>query len=349
MQDELDIHHEAHLWRARIDEGLNSAEKVEFDSWMSNNVIHRAAFAEAESMWATLGRVEYHSLQSASPVIESEGNARPWIEIANDNFRSLGPRIAAAAIALAMAVGILTAMGFSVGFGGEDLPERQHFAASSEGAKLINLPDGSRITLSPNSRLNLSYAQDLRDVRLTEGSARFAVSKDPDRPFVVSTRIADIRVTGTKFSTILRDGGLEVGVLEGSVQVQPPVDAENGTKKIALTAGQNIWTDDGIDYVAIKPAPGAGSLSANSSVPTRPAVAPEKTERLKYVSAPLSSVVGDINRYGTVPIDLDPSLSDLRLSGTFKTSEADLIVNVIEEALPVVVVQQNGKKSIVPE
>ncbi len=86
------------------------------------------------------------------------------------------------------------------------------------------LPDGTRVTLAPKSRLAYAstFATGQRDVQLT-GEAFFTVTHDAKHPFVVHTAGATARDLGTEFGVRARAGqSVNVYVASGRVLVAPP-------------------------------------------------------------------------------------------------------------------------------
>ena len=93
---------------------------------------------------------------------------------------------------------------------------------TTDHALRLTLSDGSSVVLTPNSavRYPARFAPDHRDVYLT-GSAFFSVSKDPQRPFRVSTDRVVTQVLGTSFwmKTIPDADRVDVDVITGKVSV----------------------------------------------------------------------------------------------------------------------------------
>ncbi|MDP5172534.1 MAG: FecR domain-containing protein [Bacteroidia bacterium] len=116
----------------------------------------------------------------------------------------------------------------------------------------IGLPDGSTLTLNANS--DVTYKQSwegepLREIWL-EGEAYLEVVKSPERPFIVHTHEADIKVLGTSFNVIQRKDQCIVTLLEGKVEVDAN---ENGTA-ILQPGDQARLTSEGVTVEAIDPA-----------------------------------------------------------------------------------------------
>jgi ferric-dicitrate binding protein FerR (iron transport regulator) len=86
----------------------------------------------------------------------------------------------------------------------------------------IQLPDGSTVWLNSNS--NLTYGEDfgkkIREVNLT-GEAFFDVVKDHSRPFIIHTKVIDVKVLGTAFNvkSYPNDANTETSLIRGKVEV----------------------------------------------------------------------------------------------------------------------------------
>lgn len=332
-------HDDAHLWRARLEEGLTPEERREFELWLEARPEHRLALAQAEVTWGALGRADLSGFVSAPP---DAGAFEPApSSFANDNTPGTSWSRWAASLAACLVAAVALWWIGPLYVTPNAPPERQVFATAQGVSNIIELPDRSRIRLASNSRLDVVFLDDRRDVRLLEGSARFTVAKRLGQPFIVRTDIAQVRVTGTQFDAALVEDRLEVRVRQGSVDVLPGAAGLEDKASINLVAGEAIATKDGLEAVRL----GAPGLAA-----TRPANQRDiAAERLEYVGAPLSEVVDDINRLGGGPLAVDPAVASLRLSGTFEVSEVGAISEVIDAALPVKIEQRGGVRTIVPE
>ena len=103
------------------------------------------------------------------------------------------------------------------------------------------LPDGSEVYLSKGSRLSYSedFNQELRQVNIT-GDAFFKVTSDPERPFIVRTGDAKIRVTGTSFhvSAPVREDDIEVVVRSGKVLFYNSETYSENSFRVGLGPGE---------------------------------------------------------------------------------------------------------------
>ncbi len=86
----------------------------------------------------------------------------------------------------------------------------------------IQLPDGSRVWLNASSQLTYDkdFGQNLREVTLT-GEAFFDVAKDASRPFIIHTKVIDVKVLGTEFNVRAypNDAYTETSLIRGRVEV----------------------------------------------------------------------------------------------------------------------------------
>jgi ferric-dicitrate binding protein FerR (iron transport regulator) len=95
--------------------------------------------------------------------------------------------------------------------------------------KEIVLGDGSQITLSYASEIVASEQRPDKPRRLSlTGDAYFKV-RHTGTPFIVSTRSADVEVVGTEFNVRQRDGGVEIGVIDGAVKFRIVRDGKDST------------------------------------------------------------------------------------------------------------------------
>lgn len=93
----------------------------------------------------------------------------------------------------------------------------------------ITLTDGSTVDLNARSRLRIEFSKQQRRVLLLEGQALFQVSKDKNRPFIVSSGDATVRAVGTQFDVNRKASGTTVTVLEGRVAVYSSTQFEPTT------------------------------------------------------------------------------------------------------------------------
>jgi ferric-dicitrate binding protein FerR (iron transport regulator) len=108
----------------------------------------------------------------------------------------------------------------------------------------VNLPDGSRAILAPNSRLEYAVSPRTgpREIRL-DGEALFDVKHDEDRPFRVRTRRAVVEDLGTSFVVreYAADSRARVAVRSGAAALRAIDDANSSP--IDLRPGDGAYID----------------------------------------------------------------------------------------------------------
>ncbi|MFC3157313.1 FecR family protein [Chryseobacterium arachidis] len=105
--------------------------------------------------------------------------------------------------------------------GNENSPFAQKimvFQTSSE-KKMFSLPDGTKITLEPQSELTLAkdFGSKTRNVSFT-GKAFFSVAKNKNLPFIVDAKGFKVQVLGTQFTLDQKENN-KVYLKEGKVKV----------------------------------------------------------------------------------------------------------------------------------
>jgi ferric-dicitrate binding protein FerR (iron transport regulator) len=90
--------------------------------------------------------------------------------------------------------------------------------STGDSFEMVELPDGSVVFLNANSSISFDEDFSTRSVR-AEGEV-FLVVENNSSPFMVTTSLGDIEVTGTEFGVSTREESLEVEVEEGSVIVR---------------------------------------------------------------------------------------------------------------------------------
>jgi transmembrane sensor len=120
------------------------------------------------------------------------------------------------------------------------------FAAARGERVHITLPDGSHVTLAPESRLKYTAHED-RGSRVVEllGRAYFEVIHNPDRPFSVRTGSTETDDVGTHFLVEAYPGDVQVrvAVAEGEVAIRG--DSAPSVAAVHLTGGESAVVERG--------------------------------------------------------------------------------------------------------
>lgn len=200
-----------------------------------------------------------------------------------------------------------------------------HFTYNTgDTTQLVTFADNSNVTLYRNSSLEYSadFNKKSREVKLASGEAFFSVAKDESKPFIVHASFADVRVVGTEFNVVIKDGRVEVGVNEGKVLVTTATDSIYVTKgsTAILEAGQ---------------APATQDIDANKWA--------YATKRLVFKDTPVKDVISAIEKtYNCRILVSNDNIKNCVLTGTFEGNSIDNIVALMTQTLSLTF-EQNGQ------
>jgi len=214
-------------------------------------------------------------------------------------------------------------------------PPREYATAPGQRAALT-LPDGSRVLLSVGTRLLVprDYGGVVRSVEL-EGEAYFVVRHDPARPFLVRTAHGTTEDLGTEFDVraYREERSLQVVVAAGRVALRGKAAADS---VLMLRPRERGVIES------------SGSATITTRVSLQHYLAWTRGT-LRFDDAPLSSVLGQLERWYDLDIQLaDPSLAAERLTISFTTESADEAVTALAKVLGVRFTRADRAVRLVP-
>lgn len=320
--DTAAVEAEAAAWVARFDGGdVSAKDQAAFQEWLNRSALHREIIAEYGNLWS-----EFDALKPLADGSETMRSASA--QSSRDGMlKRTGSWLAACAAV------VLVILGGAASFHPQlrklaEIAIRPPAGLSYEtavgGKKQIALADGSTVILNTNSRLDVDFSGDRRDVHLVRGEAFFDVVHDKSRPFTVYANNYVVHDIGTAFDVHLSKTGLvEVVVTKGSVEVAPTIAAPvaGGAKKPSvLVAGQNVVLDQKAESTEIVSSNDLGRKLA------------WRQGQLIYTGQPLKDVLADIGRYSDIKIELaDPALENLPVGGAFRTDQIEAIFAALED------------------
>jgi transmembrane sensor len=203
--------------------------------------------------------------------------------------------------------------------------DQAEYGTAIGGLRDVALPDGSVITLSSDSRIQVTLSRSERRIDLQQGEAFFKVAKDASRPFVVSAGDRRAIAVGTRYDVRRDANDLRVIVTQGVVRLE----SDNGP------GGQRLPT-------TLLPA-GSIALASDAGVVVRSGPVQQAEELLNwrdgfisFHNTPLSAAVTEFNRYNQHRIVIgDASIGAMRVGGNFRWSNADSFVRLLELGFPV--------------
>lgn len=284
-------------WVVALSENPGDAQlRRRHSQWLEQDAGNRKDWNQSLRTWQMLGM----TVPAHVDAWDRQTRPNPWRRTA-----------AGAAIALLAACLVLLLTPAAL------LHLRADYATGGE-IRSFGLPDGSRMTLAPDSAATLAFNAETRRVELLEGQAFFDVAEAAGRPFRVRAGAVDVVVTGTAFDVQHDDGSIDVGVEHGQVRVEyRPQAAAIHTHDLRPGDRLHIGTDGRPQLQHVSPALIAGWRNG----------------QLFAADQPVRDAVAILNRYfdGWI-IVADASLGRQPLTGVYALSDPRAAVRAIAEA-----------------
>ena len=363
MDDSRTTERVAAHWLARRDEeGWSAQDEAALQAWLAERTAHRVAFLRLHAAWAEAARLRALAAGQPADAVPGRGSWPAWggggrtaarqaargvavpehapgplapASVARRSAPDLAalafaprPRSPAvprwrAGVAMASVLAIAGGLGWSAWqLGGRD----QSSHASALGQVLeVALADGSRATLSSDSRLEVRMDRGERHVSITRGEAFFEVAHDARRPFVVEADGHRAVAVGTRYAVRRDADTLRVVVTEGRVRLESAPEPDGTARPVALLPAGSVATA-GRNGVLVR------------SLPL------EEVRRytdwregfLAFDDVSLAQAAGEFNRFNARRLELaDPALAELRIGGNFRWANLDGFVGLLEQGFPV--------------
>lgn len=240
-------------------------------------------------------------------------------------FRALrAPLMGAAALALIAAITFVLWPAAA--------PVAEEYVTRAGEQRVVDLSDGSRLTLNTATRLRVSYDKKLRSVELLAGEVLCAVRKDAGRPFEVRANGGLTSAVGTEFAVQIAQGETFVAVLEGTVAVTAEAAKRHGN-----AAATFVRAGEAITYLA----------RASSTHPARADLQRIRAwaeHRIVFDDVTLQRALADYNRYTTTPIRLaNIEYAGKRIYGNFAIGDEAAFLGALSEMLPLMAARANGE------
>jgi len=296
----------AAAWIARREcDGWSETDQARLEEWIGQSLDHRVAWLRLSTAWEQTRRLEAVNrvaghVRAAKHVAGSQG--KQWA-------RAL-PVAAAGMLCLVVVVWFWSTRDRS-------------YHTDIGAVTAVSLPDGSRVTLNTDTEIQTQLTGARRHVQLVHGESYFQVAKDESRPFIVASDGSRIVAVGTEFG-VRRDGDVvHVYVIEGRVRIEPDTE-DSGRRAVQLVAG------DKADIL------GSDVIVHSASVDEVERLLSWRQGFLFFDKTTLAEAAAEFNRYNRRKILIeDPSISAIRISGYFRTTNATGFAQLVGAEFPV--------------
>lgn len=312
-----EIRDQACTWLARLDAGASQADMDRLTRWLAEDPRHVRMFFNMAAMWDK--SLIMSELAEVFPLQDRGKRAgrRTWL-------------MAAAVMCVAVLGGGLASWGGFKPWESWWRFEQVYETAIGE-RLLVELPDGSEITLNTDTRIEVSYSASVRNLVLDRGEGYFNVERDASRPFRVQVGSQVVEAVGTAFTVHhTARKGIEIIVAEGKVNYLPlatenSAPPEPNSSTTSTTAAANI--PQAIPLVAGERATVAeGVLELEKTQ-----VAPDELEvrlawrmgMLVFQGDSLERVIQEVSRYTTIKLEAEESIRDIKVEGLFRAGDID--------------------------
>ncbi len=354
MDNTTRIERAAAKWLVRRDaESWSAADQAAFDGWLAASTLHRVIWLRLEAAWRESGRLKALGAGVApgevpirggwnlSPFLEvqpavpdpsmiasrpdgapgggqtSPARTLPWRELvfAEGTRVRRRPKVrrpmAAAALLLAAVAGGVA--------GWWHMPVAHGVQATHVGEmRTIELPDGSRATLSSASRVRWTTSRSRRTMELDQGEVFVDVVRDPRRSFAVVADGHRAIAVGTRFSMRRTGGDTRVVVTEGRVRFTSSDDGAPGP--VLLQPGMVATAGTSGIRIESLPLDQAESLLS------------WRDGYLGFRNTPLVDAVAEFNRYNARRLVIgDPAIAAIPIGGNFRWNNVEVVVRLLEQ------------------
>lgn len=261
---------------------------------------------------------------------------RAWqhIEAINSKLRSVGAVSSIAHAALTQprsakrretikALSVLLFAGGTTWMVHDQTPWREWLADERTGVgerRTIRLADGTTVDLNTDSAISVHFGASERRVRLISGEILVSTGKEngyTSLPFVVETAHGELRPLGTRFLVRHQGSASHVDVFEGAVMICPSdgigsmrtLHANEGARFTRGAIGEPVQTNDA--HIAWTD----GMLVASGMS--------------------LSDFLFELGRHRPGYLSCDPSIAELRVSGSYPLVDTDRILDILRSTLPI--------------
>ena len=309
----------AGYWVGRLESpNCGPADRAAFEAWRAADREHSKAYARAQKM---LALVDLH----IGSIEMTELGEQVFVETKKSHRSSFYSAAVGLAVACTLIVGVVLIQQTRV-------IKPENILETAVGQRsTITLSDDSIVTLNTDSRVELHYSPDVRQLVLVRGQAHFEVKKEP-RPFEVLAGDQRIVALGTAFDVRLdADQSVQVTLVEGRVSID----------ETTQSAPAKPSTIDQLPFLT--------ELEAGEQLIVEPDTLPIVVKadieqvvgwlegRLVFRGDSLEEAIAEFNRYSLrkLVVSNDARLDTIQVSGVFNAGSTTKFVAALETLHPI--------------
>jgi transmembrane sensor len=308
------------LLRLRTHE-LTEAETLEFADWLSRDLSHTEAFANAEDLYEVMSQAAQLKMEALNP--SQKGGREPAVTTTLPV-----PQKRRANFWLVVPLGLAAAWLFAVALVWPqqaslwDAYLSDYHTGTGE-QRTVQLADGSRLFMNTDTAISVDYQDTARQITLHHGQAQFTVAGDKARPFTVSAGELQVRALGTVFEVYKKaSGDIDVSVLEHAVAASLSNGGNTQKTPVRIQQGQHL------------------SFSHASGTLNPPETADNgltgawRQRQVIVKDRPLAELAAEIERYRLGRIFLGGAeLNNLRVTGLFSLADPEAALVKVQKIL----------------
>ena len=105
------------------------------------------------------------------------------------------------------------------------------------------MPDNTIVSLDAQTKMEIKYFNDKREVTLLKGNVMFDIGEDKKRPFIIYTKTNIIEDIGTSFEVGIKEKNTTVKVKEGVVRISRIYNEKKDSNALYVLRKEDAETD----------------------------------------------------------------------------------------------------------
>jgi len=185
------------------------------------------------------------------------------------------------------------------------------------------LDDGSQISLNSNSAIDIRFDNDTRELLLLAGQVKVNVSKDAQRPFIVSTDHGSVEALGTEFIVSHQGKSTNLAMLESKTLVKT-------TQQLQAKISQGLVVSSGFSVKITE-----NQLGVLQKISPELLTKSWQQKQLIVQNKSLAEVLNEINRHrrGNIFYD-DGQIQHLRVSAVLPLNDTEQALTLLMANYP---------------